>query len=134
MTPGAQVGGEDGAQGGEAGFALLETVVAFVILAVALAVAMQTVSQSARALVRAQDMERARQVLDGLAVSRLRALDRAGSFTGQDGQGGEWLVTASDVRDARGRPLFAVEATIWPRGRSGPQFSYHTFAVGGDGP
>lgn len=132
MTPGCENGAQAG--DGEAGFALLETVIAFVILATALAVAMQTVSQSARALVRAADLERAGQVLDSLAVSRLRSLERAGTFGGEDDRGGEWQVTARDVRDARSRPLFSVEATVWPRGRSGPQFSYHTFAVGGDGP
>ena len=47
--------------GHEAGFTLLETIIAFLILAISLALGVETISQGARTFLRSGDMEAAFQ-------------------------------------------------------------------------
>lgn len=109
------------------GFALLETIIAFTILSIALAVSLQTVSQSARTLVRAGDMQIASLALDKLVANEFPDLKEEGTFNGELGDGELWQASARAIRDSHSRPLLAVTATIWPRGRDGPRFTYQTF-------
>lgn len=118
------------ARGGDDGFALVEAVVAFAILAVALGVAMATVSQSARVLARAGDMDVASRVLDMLAASEIPAIDEEGTLTGRTDEDAAWRIAAESVRDGHARPLFALTVTVWPRGETGPGYIYYGFASG----
>jgi Tfp pilus assembly protein PilV len=111
----------------EEGFALLETIIAFTILSIALAVSLQTVSQSARTLVRAGDMQIASLALDTLVADEFPDFKEEGTFNGQLGDGELWQATTRMIRDDHSRPLLAVSATIWPRGSDGPRFTYQTF-------
>lgn len=109
------------------GFALLETIIAFTILSIALAVSLQTVTQSVRTLVRAGDMQIASVALDNLVATKFADFNEEGDFNGELGDGELWQASTRAISDNHSRPLLAVTATIWPRGRDGPRFTYQTF-------
>jgi hypothetical protein len=117
--------------GHEAGFTLLETIVAFLILAISLGLGVETISQGTRTFVRSGDLETASLILHGLAADRLFKIDEAGVVSGKAGREAAWRITARAVLDDHARPLLAVRVAIWPRGRNGPVFTYDTFASGG---
>ena len=122
------------AEGGhEAGFTLLETIVAFVILAISLALGVETISQGVKTFSRSDDLEEASLILQGLAAGPLRNIEEAGEISGSTGTAGGdravWRLTAAAVPDSHVKPLFVVSVTIWPRARNGPVFTYHTFAT-----
>ncbi len=109
------------------GFALLETIIAFTILSIALAVSLETITQSVRTLVRAGDMQVAGAALDKLVANEFPVLLEEGTFNGELDDGELWQASTRAIRDSHSRPLMAVTATIWPRGRNGPRFTYQTF-------
>jgi len=109
------------------GFILVETIVAFAILALALGVAMETISQSARTISRAADIQAASLAWDELVASEFGKIDDDGEFRGSSGDGVLWSAVARAVRDNHVRPLYAVTARVWPRGAAGPSFTYQTF-------
>ena len=109
------------------GFALLETIIAFTILSIALGVSLQTVSQSVRTLARAGDMQIASLALDDLVANEFPDLKGERTFSGELDDGELWQASTREIRDSHARPLIAITATIWPRGRDGPRFTYQTF-------
>jgi general secretion pathway protein I len=109
------------------GFILVETIVAFAILALALGVTMQTISQSARTIVRADDIRAAGLAYDLLAAEKFASFSGEGDFEGELDDGAAWRAQVRAIRDDHVRPLLAVSARIWPRGRSGPSYLYRTF-------
>ena len=119
----------------EAGFTLLETIVAFLILAISLALSVETISQGTRTFLRSGDLEKASLVLHGLAAGQLfKIADTdvlSGKAGGKAGAQKAWRITATAVSDNHARPLLAVRVAIWPSGQNGPVFTYHTFSSGG---
>ena len=115
----------------EAGFTLLETIIAFLILAISLALGAETISQGTRTFQRSADLEKASLILHGLAAGPLFKIADTDGISGKaDGQA-EWRIEASAVPDSHARPLLALTVAIWPRGPNGPAFTYHTFSSGG---
>jgi type II secretory pathway pseudopilin PulG len=114
----------------EAGFTLLETIIAFVILALSLAVVTQTISTGGLTFRRASDLERASLVMTELSAGRIRNVDRAGEIAGRIGDS-QWKITVREVTDRIPGMLFAVQVRVWPRGTDGPAFDYATFATPG---
>ena len=114
----------------EAGFTLLETIIAFVILALSLAVATQTISTGGLTFRRASDLERASLVMTELSAGQIRNVDSAGETAGRIGDS-QWKITAREVTDKIPGMLFAVQVRVWPRGAGGPAFDYATFATPG---
>ncbi len=111
----------------DGGFILVETIVAFAILALALGVAMQTISQSARTIGRAADIQAANLAWDALVAEKLPQFTREGEFEGQIGEGVPWRAAVRGISDDHVRPLFSVSARLWPRGENGPSYLYQTF-------
>lgn len=109
------------------GFILVETIVAFAILALALGVAMQTISQSARTIGRAADIQAANLAWDALVAEKFPEFIREGEFEGQIAEGVPWRATVRAIADNHVRPLFSVNARVWPRGDDGPSFLYQSF-------
>ena len=118
MTPSADRNG---------GFILVETIVAFAILALALGVAMQTISQSARTIGRAADIQSANLAWDALVAEKFSEFTREGEFEGEIGGGVPWRATVRPIADDHVRPLYSVSARLWPRGADGPSYVYQTF-------
>lgn len=136
----------------QAGFLLLEVLIAFLIAALALGVLMRGAAQSSRAVRAAFDAEEA--VVR--ARSRLAALDRGGLLAGQrdgdDGGGFSWhtsvvpLATAADARSLAELPadapqprqtLYAVTVTIewqamgeWQAAGAPRRFELHSERLG----
>ena len=117
--------------GKEAGFTLLETIIAFLILAISLAMSVETISQGARTFQQSADLEKATLILHGLAAGQLFKIGDAGTFSGKAGGESAWRISATAVPDNHTRPLLAVTVAIRPRGQSGPVFTHHTFSSGG---
>ena len=120
--------------GREAGFTLLETIIAFLILAISLALGVETISQGARTFLRSGDLEKASLILHGLAAGQLFKIGDTDVLSGKAGAQTAWRITATAVSDNHARPLLAVRVAIWPRGQNGPVFTYHTFSSGGSQP
>ena len=67
----------------EAGFTLLETIIAFLILAISLALGVETISQGTRTFMRSGDLEKASLTLHGLAAGQLHKIADANVFSGK---------------------------------------------------
>ena len=81
---------------GEAGFTLLEVLVAFVILTLVVTACLQVYSRSAEAEARARWSERSNALLrDRLAAFETIGLQPGQSRRGQTGDGLTWTITAS---------------------------------------
>ena len=120
--------------GHEAGFTLLETIIAFLILAISLALGVETISQGARTFLRSGDMEKASLTLHGLAAGQLFKIAETDVISSDSGGKAAVQITATAVSDDHARPLLAVRVAIWPRGRNGPVFTYQTFSSGSSEP
>jgi Tfp pilus assembly protein PilV len=98
---------------GEAGFTLLEVLVAFVILTLVVTACLQVYSRSAEAEVRAGWSERAHTLLrDRLAAFETIGLQPGQSRQGETGDGLRWTVSASQPIIGDGN-LGSDRAVIW---------------------
>ena len=118
----------------EAGFTLLETIIAFLILAISLALGVETISQGAKTFQRSADVEKATLILHGLAAGPLFKIADTGVISGKADSQATWRISATAIADNHARPLLSVTLTIWPRGQNGPLFKYHTFSSAGASP
>jgi Tfp pilus assembly protein PilV len=118
----------------EAGFTLLETIIAFLILAISLALGVETISQGAKTFQRSADLEKATLILHGLAAGPLFKITGTGVISGKADSQATWRIAATAVPDNHARPLLSVTLAIWPRGPNGPVFTYHTFSSAGASP
>ncbi len=98
---------------GEAGFTLLEVLVAFVILTLVVTACLQVYSRSAEAEVRARWSERAHTLLrDRLAAFETIGLLPGQSQQGRTGDGLQWTVSASQPIIGNGNSG-SDRAVIW---------------------
>ncbi len=98
---------------GEAGFTLLEVLVAFVILTLVVTACLQVYSRSAEAEVRARWSERAHTLLrDRLAAFETIGLQPGQSQQGRTGDGLQWMVSASQPIIGNGN-AGSDRAVIW---------------------
>jgi len=98
---------------GEAGFTLLEVLVAFVILTLVVTACLQVYSRSAEAEVRARWSERAHTLLrDRLAAFETVGLRPGQSQQGETGDGLKWSVSASQPIIGNGN-AGSDRAVIW---------------------
>ena len=67
----------------EAGFTLLETIIAFLILAISLTLGVETISQGAKTFQRSADVEKATLILHGLAAGPLFKIADTGVISGK---------------------------------------------------
>ncbi len=111
----------------EAGFSLLETVIAFLILSISLAVVVESISRNTLAMRRVNDLQQASLVMEQLSVSMLQSIDASGKKEGKIGKA-SWKLTSSAIETGGGPTIFALEVQIRPRGTGGPVFDYLTFA------
>ncbi|MEZ5810817.1 MAG: type II secretion system protein [Rhizobiaceae bacterium] len=117
-------------EAGEAGFTLLETIIAFLILSLSLAIAVETISRGGLSFRRAGDLEYASFMMEQLAAGEVRSLAIAGVTSGSIGDG-EWEITARAVEDNFVGDVLLVNVEVRPRGDEGPVFDYVTTAVPG---
>ena len=82
----------------EAGFTILEVLVAFMILATALVVASQTVARSVQSSVRAGERERVLSLITELRVDELPRLARQSKISGA-GAGLDWTAEKIEAQD-----------------------------------
>ncbi len=120
-----------GNNGGDEGFTLLETIIAFLILAMSLSVTVQTISSSGLTFRRASDLQRASFVMEELAAVQLAKLAKAEHRTGKLGQS-SWSMTVIEVEDNYPGKLLAVDIEVRPRGDEGPVFDYITLVALGE--
>ena len=98
---------------GEAGFTLLEVLVAFVILTLIVTACLQVYSRSAEAEARARWSERSNALLrDRLAAFETIGLQPGQSRRGQTGDGLTWTITASQPIIGNGNSA-SDRAVIW---------------------
>ncbi len=98
---------------GEAGFTLLEVLVAFVILTLVVTACLQVYSRSAEAEARARWSERSNALLrDRLAAFETIGLQPGQSRRGQTGDGLTWTITASQPIIGNGNSA-NDRAVIW---------------------
>jgi general secretion pathway protein I len=98
---------------GEAGFTLLEVLVAFVILALVVTACLQVYSRSAEAEARARWSERSHALLrDRLAAFETIGLQPGQARQGQTGDGLTWTITASQPIIGNGNSA-SDRAVIW---------------------
>lgn len=98
---------------GEAGFTLLEVLVAFVILTLVVTACLQVYSRSAEAEARARWSERSHALLrDRLAAFETIGLQPGQARQGQTGDGLTWTITASQPIIGNGNPA-SDRAVIW---------------------
>ncbi len=98
---------------GEAGFTLLEVLVAFVILTLVVTACLQVYSRSAEAEARARWSERSNALLrDRLAAFETIGLQPGQSRRGQTGDGLTWTITASQPIIGNGNSA-SDRAVIW---------------------
>jgi Tfp pilus assembly protein PilV len=111
------------APSGEAGFLLVETMVAFLILAIALAIGVQSVAQGTAALRRAEAAAAADVVAREIFATRTASLSQAGAWTGRHPNGAAWRLSATPVADGRLPPLYRVTVEVQPA-RDGPVYDF----------
>jgi general secretion pathway protein I len=98
---------------GEAGFTLLEVLVAFVILALVVTACLQVYTRSAEAEARARWSERSHALLrDRLAAFETIGLQPGQARQGQTGDGLTWTITASQPIISNGNSA-SDRAVIW---------------------
>ena len=98
---------------GEAGFTLLEVLVAFVILTLVVTACLQVYSRSAEAEARARWSERSHALLrDRLAAFETIGLQPGQARQGQTGDGLTWTITASQPIIGNGNSA-SDRAVIW---------------------
>jgi Tfp pilus assembly protein PilV len=98
---------------GEAGFTLLEVLVAFVILTLVVTACLQVYSRSAEAEARARWSERSHALLrDRLAAFETIGLQPGQARRGQTGDGLTWTITASQPIIGNGNSA-SDRAVIW---------------------
>jgi general secretion pathway protein I len=114
---------------GEAGFLLLETIVAFLILAIALAIGVQSVAQGTGSVRRADEVATASMVAREVFATEAREIVEPGTRSGVHPSGAAWRLTAGLVPDGGPLPLYHVVVEVRPV-RSGRAYDYRSFAVG----
>jgi general secretion pathway protein I len=113
----------------EAGFALVETVVAFLILATALAVGIEAIAQGGGSAHRADEVALASAVARELSATRLATVAEAGEWRGSHPNGSAWRMAARALPDGGPRPLYLVDIAVRPPGSRAP-YRYRSFASG----
>jgi type II secretory pathway pseudopilin PulG len=114
---------------GEAGFLLVETIVAFLVLSIALAIGVQSVAQGTASVRRADAAAVAAMVAREIVATRAGGLAAPGEWSGQHPSGAAWRLTAARVPDERALPLYLVSVAVRPAGSS-RAYDYRSFAVG----
>lgn len=113
----------------EAGFILVETIVAFLILVIALTVAVQTVSQAAESIRRSRAASSASLVAGEVLAARADSIAGPGSWTGQHPTGASWRLVARRLGDDGPQPLYALTLEVRPPGATAA-LDFRTFAIG----
>ena len=113
----------------EAGFVLLEVIVAFLVLTLSLATAMAAISQGSLSIRRAGEATAAADLAREIATLRLAAPLLPGTLEGER-DGAAWRLEARVLPDDGGAvPLLAVTIAVRPPGAARP-YLFRSFATG----
>lgn len=113
----------------DAGFMLVETIVAFLILAMALGVAVEAVSQAVASTRRAQSAAAVSLVAGEVLAAREDTVTGPGTWSGRHANGATWQMVAQRLRDDGPQQLYLLTLEVQPPGRASSQ-QFRTFVVG----
>lgn len=96
----------------DAGFSLLEVIIAFTVLSISLAIGVQTISSGANTFKRATLVSNISFAIDELWVQEIRKINTQGSKSGELPRGIKWQYVSTQVPDQRSIPIYSVAVQI----------------------